>query len=268
MVKIMSIILVLGTVGVTFLLLDIRRLEAAKEERRAMASVSPTGKETPASEKNKKIQPKKVISPRLIKDPVYKFSPVKVNEELTGHVVECAKKIPVPMKIHGVFGYVIESGDWIEELSRRFGVPLELIREIQGLDPDTIISVGEVFYIPIIEYSERVGLASWYGNEFDGRMAANGAIFNQDQISVAALHYPFDLRLEIERMDNKKKISAQVLDRGPYVEGRIIDLSRGAARELRAEAKGVVEVWVRPKNDHLARIDRYLGKNQIALARN
>lgn len=180
------------------------------------------------------------------------------ERSLAARSIARASRLAVPTVIHGVFFYAVQPGDWVEEISRRFGVPLELILEVHNIDRDAVLHDGDVFCLPIIEYTEQAGLASWYGPGFDARRAANGSIYHQDLISVAALHYPFNLRLQVERRDNRKRVTVQVLDRGPYFDGRIVDLSRGAARELEAVEAGIVEVVVRPINDHLAVIRNYL----------
>ena len=84
-----------------------------------------------------------------------------------------------------------------------------------------------------------VGPASWYGPGFHGRLTANGEIYNQEGISAAHRSLPFDTLLLVTRVDNGESVVVRVNDRGPYVGDRILDLSKGAAREL-----GILDVGV------------------------
>ena len=84
-----------------------------------------------------------------------------------------------------------------------------------------------------------VGPASWYGPGFHGRLTANGETYNQEGISAAHRSLPFDTLLLVTRVDNGESVVVRVNDRGPYVGDRILDLSKGAAREL-----GILDVGV------------------------
>lgn len=84
-----------------------------------------------------------------------------------------------------------------------------------------------------------VGAASWYGPGFHGRLTANGEIYEQDGISAAHRSLPFDTLLLVTRVDTGDSVVVRVNDRGPYVGDRILDLSKGAAREL-----GILDVGV------------------------
>lgn len=74
------------------------------------------------------------------------------------------------------------------------------------------------------------GDASWYGNEFNGRHTANGEIFNEEDFTAASKELPFNTYLAVTYKD--KRIIVRINDRGPYVAGRFLDLSKGAARAL------------------------------------
>lgn len=85
-----------------------------------------------------------------------------------------------------------------------------------------------------------VGTASWYGGTFHGRMTANGEIYNMYELTAAHKSLPFGSLLRVTNLSNEKKLFVRVNDRGPYIPGRILDLSYGAAREL-----GMVDAGVR-----------------------
>jgi rare lipoprotein A len=77
---------------------------------------------------------------------------------------------------------------------------------------------------------------------YHGRRAANGEIYDMDKLTAAHRTLPFDTWVEVENLANGRKVKVRVTDRGPFVEGRIIDLSRAAAREIEMIGPGVVQV--------------------------
>ncbi len=92
-----------------------------------------------------------------------------------------------------------------------------------------------------------VGLASWYGEQWRGRKTANGEIFDPDKLTAAHRVLPFGTVVEVTNLKNKRKIKVRINDRGPFVRGRMIDLSRGAARRLGMLKDGLVKVRIRVK---------------------
>jgi rare lipoprotein A len=88
----------------------------------------------------------------------------------------------------------------------------------------------------------ETGLASWYGLPYDGRAAASGEIFHMDQFVAAHRTLPFGTWVEVTDLDNRKLVNVRVIDRGPFVEGRIIDLSQAAAREIGMLGPGIANV--------------------------
>lgn len=87
-------------------------------------------------------------------------------------------------------------------------------------------------------------MASYYGEKFRGRPTASGEIFDPDQMTAAHKTLAFGTVVKVVRVDNGKSVTVRINDRGPFVEGRIIDLSEGAARKLDMIAAGVVKVRV------------------------
>ena len=88
------------------------------------------------------------------------------------------------------------------------------------------------------------GMASWYGNEYHGRTTANGETFDQWAMTAAHKKLPFGTVVRVTNKRNGKKVTVRINDRGPFVRGRIIDLSRGAADEIGMVRDGVVPVEV------------------------
>ncbi len=90
---------------------------------------------------------------------------------------------------------------------------------------------------------ESYGIASWYGPGFKGRPTASGEKFDPKALTAAHPTLPFGTLVEVSRQDKKKKsVIVVVTDRGPYVAGRSIDLSRAAARRLHMSYQGAVPV--------------------------
>ncbi len=76
------------------------------------------------------------------------------------------------------------------------------------------------------------GIASWYGNPFHGRQTASGEIYDMEAATAAHPFLPFGTRVEVENLANGARTELRINDRGPFVGGRIIDLSRRGAREI------------------------------------
>jgi rare lipoprotein A len=91
-------------------------------------------------------------------------------------------------------------------------------------------------------------MASWYGNETyrqkGGHMTANGEAFDPDGLSAAHKLLPLPTFVRVTNLENRRHIIVRVNDRGPFVRGRVIDLSAGAARKLGFYKKGTARVRV------------------------
>lgn len=88
------------------------------------------------------------------------------------------------------------------------------------------------------------GVASWYGEQFHGRQAANGEIFNMEAMTAAHRTMPLGSIVRVVNLANGKHLHVRITDRGPYVNGRVLDLSRAAAVELGMEQGGLAHVQV------------------------
>jgi rare lipoprotein A len=86
------------------------------------------------------------------------------------------------------------------------------------------------------------GMASWYGVPFHGRRTANGEIYDMEKLTAAHKTLAFDTIVRVTNLKNGRTVEVRINDRGPFVEGRIIDLSLSAARQLDMVADGVVPV--------------------------
>lgn len=136
------------------------------------------------------------------------------------------------------------------------------IESVDGLPPKEAVRRGRVKnspyvvrgrrYVPMSmeeakNYREK-GMASWYGYETrkkkGGHMTANGEAFYPNGLSAAHKYLPLPTHVRVTNLENRRSIIVRVNDRGPFVKGRIIDLSAGAARKLGFYGKGTARVLV------------------------
>ncbi len=95
-----------------------------------------------------------------------------------------------------------------------------------------------------VGYEEK-GVASWYGPGFDGKRTANGEVYDMDDLTAAHKHLPFDAIVEVKNLDNGETVKVRINDRGPFVRGRIIDLSRAGAKKIGMVGPGTARVKIR-----------------------
>jgi rare lipoprotein A len=100
------------------------------------------------------------------------------------------------------------------------------------LVPPPVPRVGDV----------ETGLASWYGHPYHGRQAANGEIYDMETLVAAHRTLPFETWVRVVNAGNGKSVEVRIIDRGPFVDGRIIDLSHAAARRIDLIGPGVAPV--------------------------
>ena len=88
----------------------------------------------------------------------------------------------------------------------------------------------------------ETGVASWYGHPYHGRRAANGEVYDMETLVAAHRTWPFGAMGKVTNLTNGKSVDVRIIDRGPFVRGRIIDLSRAAAREIAMIGPGTAKV--------------------------
>lgn len=118
-------------------------------------------------------------------------------------------------------------------------------RSRQG-NPPSYVALGVRYHV--LESSEGYverGLASWYGPQFHGRKTSSGEVFDMHQATAAHKTLPLPTWVQVTHLETGRSITVRVNDRGPFKEGRIIDLSFQAAKELGISAEGVAPVEVR-----------------------
>lgn len=93
----------------------------------------------------------------------------------------------------------------------------------------------------------ETGKASYYADKFEGRKTAAGDVFSQHKKTAAHRTLPFGTKVKVTNKNTGKTIKVRINDRGPFVEGRMIDLSRKAAQKIDMIEAGVIQVTIRYK---------------------
>jgi rare lipoprotein A len=96
-------------------------------------------------------------------------------------------------------------------------------------------------------YVTKTGLASYYADYYEGRTTANGEIFRQSKKTAAHKTIPFGTKVVVTNLKNNKSVVVRINDRGPFVNGRIIDLTKNAAKRIGMLNDGVANVKIRYK---------------------
>ncbi len=91
----------------------------------------------------------------------------------------------------------------------------------------------------------ETGMASFYAESYNGRKTANGEIYNSSKLTAAHKKLPFGTKVKVTNLSNGKSVKVRINDRGPFVAGRIIDLTRSAAKKIDMVNAGVVKVRIR-----------------------
>jgi len=88
----------------------------------------------------------------------------------------------------------------------------------------------------------EIGIASWYGHPYHGRAAADGEIYDMEKMTAAHRTLPFGTWVRVSNLSNGKTVDVRIIDRGPFVDGRIIDVSHAAARAIDLIGPGIAQV--------------------------
>jgi rare lipoprotein A len=112
---------------------------------------------------------------------------------------------------------------------------------------------GRWYYPKFVTAYDATGIASWYGEAYDGHETANGEIYDVGALTAAHPTLQPPSLVQVTNLENGRSLVLRVNDRGPFVKNRLIDLSQAAARELGFEDQGVTRVHVRYLG--LARLD-------------
>jgi len=116
-------------------------------------------------------------------------------------------------------------------------LPARAADVVDGMAPDGIGAATR-------KHAPQIGTASWYGREHAGRRTASGIRFDPDHLTAAHRHLPLGSKVRVTHVASGQSVIVTINDRGPYVRGRIIDLSRAAAVQLGMRASGLATVRV------------------------
>nr|WP_287410566.1 septal ring lytic transglycosylase RlpA family protein [Pseudodesulfovibrio sp.] len=110
-------------------------------------------------------------------------------------------------------------------------------------NPYTVM--GKTYYpLKTAHGYDEVGMASWYGKDFHGKKTANGYIYNMYGVTAAHKILPLGTQVRVTNLENNRSVVLVINDRGPFVHGRILDLSYGAAKKLGTVDRGVAKVRI------------------------
>lgn len=116
-------------------------------------------------------------------------------------------------------------------------------------------AINGVWYRPRVDWSyDEEGMASWYGPQFHKESTANGELFNMNAISAAHRTLPLPSIVEVTNLENGRRLTLRVNDRGPFAHDRIIDLSKAAAKRLGFHEDGTARVRVKLVVDESMRL--------------
>jgi len=144
--------------------------------------------------------------------------------------------------------YRTKPGDTIWDLAvNRFHVDPNVLAKENGISNPRVLRAGQVLKVTLPTYpsSEKAVVASWYGQEHHGKPMANGKPFNMYAPTIAHKELPLGTKVELRNPRNGQRVVAVVTDRGPYIEGRDVDLSYGLAKKLDMVEQGVGKLMMR-----------------------
>ena len=133
--------------------------------------------------------------------------------------------------------YVVAAGDTLYSIAGHYETSVEAIQQANNLADATIHPGMRLRIPPQAEQSEggdyvEVGVASWYGPNFNGKKTASGEVFDMYALTAAHRSLPFGTLVRVTRLDNGASVVVRINDRGPFKKDRIIDLSYAAARQI------------------------------------
>lgn len=95
-----------------------------------------------------------------------------------------------------------------------------------------ILTLNLIFASSLMAQDEEFGLASYYSDLFHGKPTASGELYDKNKYTCAHKTYPFGTMLRVTRLDNNKSVEVRVTDRGPFISGRVVEISRAAAERI------------------------------------
>lgn len=124
-------------------------------------------------------------------------------------------------------------------------IALSPLTEAQPSSETSQVSIGP---LAKADRTTEVGVASWYGEDFDGNLTASGETYDMDGLTAAHPSLPMGTRVKVTNLRNHRSAVLRVNDRGPYVDGRLIDVSRAAAYRMGFMSAGLALVEIKVVN--------------------
>ncbi len=143
--------------------------------------------------------------------------------------------------------HTLQAGETLWELAvKKYHVHVKDIMAENGISDPRSLQIGQKITIRLPEATgEEPVVASWYGKDFHGRPMANGDIYDMHAATIAHKEIPLGTKVELKNTHTGEMVRAVVTDRGPYVEGRDVDLSYGLAQKLSLVEQGVGSLVMR-----------------------
>ena len=164
------------------------------------------------------------------------FGAVLVNDGYCGQKDSCFSH---------TYRYKLKKGDNLYRIGLRFGVPWEKIAKSNDISDEKFLELGKELKIEKEFPYNFVALTSWYGGKFHGRKTANGEVYDMYGLSAAHKTLPLGTVVLVSNPQNGRQVELRINDRGPYIEGRSLDLSFGAAKRLDIVKQGVASLLVK-----------------------
>ncbi len=157
------------------------------------------------------------------------------------------EKQDLPVEPGRFIEHTLQPGETLWELGvKKYHVHVDDIMRDNNITNPQALQIGQKIRIRVLENpGPQNVVASWYGEQHHGRPMANGEIYNMHADTIAHKEIPLGTRVELENPQTGQIIQATVTDRGPYVEGRDVDLSYGLAQKLSLVDQGVGELIMR-----------------------
>ncbi|CAM3063013.1 septal ring lytic transglycosylase RlpA family protein [Streptobacillus ratti] len=157
------------------------------------------------------------------------FSSVNANESISSSHIE-----NVEVKEDTIKELISELKG--EQKENEFDINIEAKEQSQPVEED--VEKKEVIETEIYQ----TGIASYYGERWNGRKTASGEIFDTWKVSAAHKKLPFGTKVKVTNLSNGKSVIVRINDRGPYIKGRVIDLSKAAFKKIENFNKGITKV--------------------------
>jgi len=188
----------------------------------------------------------KTSKPESSKEPVHSL---QQQTKLIHSLSNAQEQVPLLPEVNQgeTITHTIKAGETLWNLAvNKYHVHVEDIMKDNGITDPKSLQIGQKLSIHLPQSTgEKPVVASWYGENFHGRPMANGDIYDMYAATIAHKEMPLGTRVELKNTETGEMVRAIVTDRGPYVEGRDVDLSYGLAQRLSLVEQGIGNLTMR-----------------------